>query len=360
MNSILNMVDNYIKENNIPFKDITISYSYLPSYLNQAILNKIREIKGNNYDFGSTEYTFSYDENDNLYLIVHDSENMVNLIIANTKLDLVDYKITVISEYKLIEEAIALKDLDEYRLVIRNMINNEYKTLSPIEKIKLENNIINSLAKNKINNSSIDISTYNEELTNSANKINNYMSYLKDYYDKDMKEYSDKEEVGIYFSEPDSDYLGRKNEKNKYPKEYERVNEIIPFTARYHVLEKYPYIYSDYAYSDNYKEIEYMNYLYKLNETKYLLVMEPYNGIKFTRIAVINHEGEFTKEEFNNLVRHYLELSYIETIKDNSVVRPYHTTIETYEKVLDYAINGANPSKVNPYIKKKIKGVKEQ
>ncbi len=365
MNSILKEVKEYIIKNNIPFKDICVSYECFPKYINQAILNKIREIKGIGYDLGSSTYILSFDKNNNLYLLVNDSEGYTNLIIADTPIyPTKDIKYTQVPEIEIIEDACMLEYLSNERISVREMIDKEYKKLSPIEKVRLENNIINLLAKNKFN----DLSKNNDNILNKvsykeANKktvklITDYINYLDAYYEQDLEIDAEVGE-GIYFNEPDADPRGRIINKNKYPEPKERVNEIIPFTDRYQFLESYPYLYADYAYSKAKGQIEYMNYLFEIGYHKYVLILEPYNGTKVTRIAVIESDKKPTIDEFNEYVRHYLELSTMELLEDPTVVRTFHTTLDTYKLTIDYAITGNNEKIINPYYKKRMKGIKE-
>ena len=367
MYSILKEVDKYIKENGIPFKDVIVSYDYFPKHINQAILNAIRETQNERYDFGVPEYRISYDELGNIYMMVHDSTKRSNICISNERIMLDgNYSVHFITEDKIIKEACMLKHMDQERDIIRQMVHDTYKDLSMLDKVKLENNIINTLAKNNLeklekdNESIFDIVSYNEEITDSANKINDYIAYLNAYYMEDLREKEAEMRMdGIFYMEPDSDTVIRKGTSTPSKGSHERVNQVMPADERIDVLEDYSYIYREFAYSTDKSQIDYMSYLYQINN-KYILVMEPYNGIKHTKIAVIDANREITKDEFKKMVKYYLELSYKETLEEKSVIRCYHTTIDKYINDIHYTLTGENEKIIHPYFKSKIKTLKEQ
>ena len=194
MFSILNEVKEYIQMNGIPFNDIAISYSYFPNYFNQAILNHLRMLTGNNNEFGPSEYKLSFDKNGSMYLMVHDNTGKTNLCIANTMLNLGEnIRYTLVPEVDIIEEACVLKYLDEQRLMIRDMINTNYDQLDTLSKVKLENNIINTLVKSKFKELSkdniniLDKVDYKKDIDTSIDKITWYINYLNDYYMEDLR-----------------------------------------------------------------------------------------------------------------------------------------------------------------------------
>lgn len=365
MYSILNEIDKYVKENGIPFKDIIISPEYLPKHINQVILDKIREIRGTRYDFATSDYRISYDKFGHLYVMVHDILGRNNLCISNHRIDLDgEYFVSFISEEELIKEACMLKQMDQERKAIREMIHKTYKDISMIDKVKLENNIINTLAKDRLNkldnNGSLLISSYMDELVKSTNLITNYIAYLNEFYMEELKQKEDAMKMdGILYTEPDSDTIGRNSTGNLYKGAHERVNDVMPAEDRISSLEGYSYIYREFAYSKHKDQIDYMSYLYQNND-KYILVMEPYNGIKHTKIVILNANREISKDEFKEMVRYYLELSYKETLAEKTVIRCYHTTIDKYINDLSYAITGENEQLIHPYFKGKVKTLKEQ
>ena len=61
MYSMLEKIDSYIKENGLPFREITFGYSYFDQYLDLAITNMVRKISGKHFNMGSLEYSLVYD-----------------------------------------------------------------------------------------------------------------------------------------------------------------------------------------------------------------------------------------------------------------------------------------------------------
>ena len=358
MFSILNEIKEYINKKGIPFNDISISYSYFPTYFNQAILNHLRKLTGARYDMGPSEYTLSFDKNGNIYLMIHDTTGKVNLCVTDTYLDIDDnIRFTSISEMELVKEALALESLDDERSMIREMINTNYSNLNNIEKVKLENNIINALASK---NTSEEVTSYQRELVNSCNSIISYINYLNDYYMEDLRlEEEENKMQGIMYTEPDKDFNGKRKGGTPSPLIKERNNPIIPANDRISILNNYRYIYRDFAYTSSNREIEYLNYLYKIDTDKFLLVMEPYNGTKFTKMVIINTDKYISKEDFDRLVRYYLELSNRDFDYAGSTVKINHTSLDSFANKVDYAIVGANDKISNPYFVERMKKIKK-
>jgi hypothetical protein len=283
--------------------------------------------------------------------------------ISNHSVELdADYYITFIHESAIIREAYLLKQMDSERKAIKKMIDEDYKDLDMINKVKLQNNIINTLVKNKLvkNGNYVDTFPYEIELMDSVDKINAYIDYLNDYYLEDLKHEEDLRQVpDIFYVEPEQDVSGKRGHNTGSTNAMERANEVMAVSLRKDVLDAYPYIYRGNAYTTDKSHFEYMSYLY-LSNGKYILVMEPYNGVKHTKIAIIDANREITKDEFTDMVQYYLQLSYRETISEKTVVRTYHTTIDKYSHDINYAITGNDENIVPTYFKGKVKALKEQ
>ena len=362
MISILNNIKEYIDMKGIPFDTISINYSYFPKYYNQAILNRLRKITGNHFELGPSNYTISFDKYGNIYLMIHDNTGKTNLCIANTTISLdSNLLISVIPEKEIMLEAKILKDLDRERKLFKNMINNKYQGLNAQDKVNLENNIINTLVNSMVPDVSYDLvkESMRKDVIESTNNIISYIDYLNQRYMEEVKLEEDNSMKGIMFIEPEKDYNGKRVLGNTNTISKERNNPLIPANDRISILNNYKYIYRDYAYTSSNKEIEYLNYLYKIDSDKYLLLMEPYNGNKFTRMAIINTEGYISREDFDVMVRKYLELSNREFDYVGNTVKISHTSIEAYSKKIDYAIMGVNDKINNPYFVERVKKIKK-
>ena len=65
----LDKIDNYIRDNGIPFRNVEINSDYLPLYFNYAILCKIRSLGPSVFDLmWPSKYVLTYDDDNNLYL----------------------------------------------------------------------------------------------------------------------------------------------------------------------------------------------------------------------------------------------------------------------------------------------------
>lgn len=375
MYSMLQKIDEYIKENGIPFKEITFSYSYLDPYLDQAIISRIRNITEEYFNRDCLYYTLKYDNNGNLCLIASSNKDKSTLVIYDkSKVEKADFSgnFSACSERTIIEEAAMLKYLYDDRLLIRNRLYEMYPDISLSDRVIAENRVLEDLMKVifrelKENDERILKKVHYKNLyVENTHKIIDYIEYLNEAYQKDLKLAKEIEEehkamYGVCYSEPERDTIGKKSiDNNGY--NYgtrEKKYPIIPFDDRYQVLEKYPYIYREYAYTTDKKEITFINYLYNIGTNKYLLVMEPYNGIRATKIAIFECNENLTRERFNEYIRHYLQLSYIESLEEKSLIRSNHTTIETYKKNIEYAIVGINNGLTNISFIGKVKNLKK-
>lgn len=376
MYSMLREIDKYIKENGIPFNGVVFSYKYFDPYLDQAITNKIRNICGDHFNTGCLKYTLKYDEDGNLCLIATSDNGKSTLIIYDRKsTDRVSFpgKYYACSEKEIVEEAAMLKYLEKDRLLIRNRIYEMYPDISLTDRVKLEyklmNDLVYSMFKDFRSKGEHILSKvhYRDLYVIDTHNIIDYLEYLNDRYQIELKEEKEKEEEhkrmdGVCYSEPLCDMVPRKNTDSVTYSvgSREKVNPIISFDDRYHTLEKYPYVYREYAYTTDRKEITYMNYLYNIGVNKYLLVMEPYNGTKYTKMAIFESEKEITRERFVELIKYYLQLSYADGLEEKTLIRSNHTTIDTYNKIIDYAIVGANNGLSNEYFMGKVRRLKEK
>ena len=67
-----------------------------------------------------------------------------------------------------------------------------------------------------------------------------------------------------------------------------------------------------------------------------------------------------TKDDFNDYVKYYLQLSFLDTLEEPSVVRSNHTSLTTYEKTIKYAITLNSEGLTNKNFKEKIKKIRAQ
>ena len=367
MFSFLTEIDKYIKKNNIPLKRLEFSYTYLPDYINQAILNEMRKVT-KHFEFGTPSYELIYDNNHNLCLLVKDINGENTTIFANNEIKpSFNYRTINRSEKDLIKNACALKYFEERRQKIRKLIEEKYSDYPKLEKNKCEYRLMQELIKKHCykNQRFYDIITnktdYETPLMDSVEKITSYIDYLYDI-SKIKKIELPKKEVnnGICYHEPEKELTFRKSPVYTFGPSRERINEVITTDLRFQVLESFPYLHRNYAYDNFNKEINYMAYMYHIGENKYIIIMEPYNGTKYTKIVGINDDKEMTKEKFNNYVKYYLELSKRKSLDDDKIVRISHTSLSQYEKKIRYAIIYLDSELCSNYYKEKIKKLRER
>lgn len=370
MYSMLEKIDKHIREKGIAFNSITFNYSYLSDSLNQAILNEIRNIQSQDsykgkFDFGCEYYTLTYDNNDNLCLLAtcHKNKDKIAIVQEGTVLN-IGYPLMVISEDKLIKKACAIEYIRPTIEKIKDRFDKENVSNNLLDRVKYNYYSMDTLVNLIIDDKNLNLFekvNYKEIMEDITKKIIDYIDYLNDIYQSELKD--DEKELlmeGISYIEPDADHIIRKNNGLSSSNNGERINMVISANDRMELLNSYPYLYREYAYSNNSKEINYLNYLYNLGNGKYVLIMEPYSGIKYTKIAIIDREDEITKEDFISLVRYYLQLSHLQINDDKSVIRCGHTSFETFKNVIQYSVVGVCENMTNEIFKKKIKGLKEK
>lgn len=364
MFSILKEIHQYIVENGIPFKNIRVSYTYFSKYVNQAILELVRGASLNNeFELGPREYTIQYDNQGQIYLLATDRVEHVNVVICRdpSSLDL-DYPHATFSEKRVIRDACECKRLDDFRQMIREILIEE--DINPRNRVELENKILNKTAISDYKRlkeegrSILDMVDYEDSLRDTVTNLKKYIDYLNQKYQEEV--ISKEVMYGISYREPtpDSDIFKRGPREFGYKPTKDRKNIVMGAEERIEILERYPYVYKDYAFTANNKEIDYMVYLYNVRENEFVMIMEPYNGMKYTKVVIL-HKNNISRDEFNGFVKEYLELSNNEFALRENGARTSHTTIDTYKKSMKYAILGDNINNVTSSFKKRIRSIKD-
>ncbi|MBQ2873061.1 MAG: hypothetical protein IJE89_03570 [Bacilli bacterium] len=347
MYSFLEEINNYVLDNGIPFKNISISSSYFPDFFNRAMLRELRNAAGGKWvDYEIENYELVFEEN-RLQLVARSKNKHTVLVIFNKNLwfsikepskKLFETNITTLAMY------LERKEFDEIKKYIDSKgLTGRYN----LEHVNIE-----------------------ESLKETALKCIDYISYLNKFYMKQLedneKEEREKKMVSLNFNSPEVSASAPRNYEKLGGISRERVNSILPLDERVKVLESYDYMYVGYATSNDAdkdenknKEIAYLNYLYSLGHNKYALVMEPYSGTSYTKIMIFENEEQITKEMFSKLVKDTLELSYDELNSRSNIIKTNHTTIDTFGNLLEYIVKNSNTTTLlNGYTKKKIENLK--
>ena len=194
MYSLLDEIDKYIKENNIPFKKIVFHKSYLPEYINMAIFKEMQKTSHSLDIKIDNNYELRYDKNNQLYLLVHNDRNREFFAIGkeNKRIN-EDFIMSGRTEKHIIKWGCLFKILNPEIKTLKKEINSKYMYLNKREKNNLEYELINDLLEDKYqefvkNNKFIeDVVDYEEELIESTYALKYYIRYLFEYYNDNVK-----------------------------------------------------------------------------------------------------------------------------------------------------------------------------
>lgn len=357
MKSFIEKIDSHIREDGIPFKQIVIPSSYLPTYINYAILQKINEKVEYKDMFWPEEYALEYDEKDRLFLrAVSYNERTNTLIYSNN-----DYHFNcarknknALSDVDLYDFALILKHYETIRKRVYNDIDKKYgKILSPSQKNKIRYDAMHDFyieKYNELGNGIRTICSLEDELDKSIELITSYIDYLNDAYQKDQLKYRTDKTVLISYDKKTSE-IERKKQKNSFIEEKTRKNKVISMDERTKVLEGYGYEYFGIAKPIKNNKVEYYCYLYKDIENKYMIVMEPYSGTKYTKIIRVPSNKEISKQEFADICKTYLELPFKDSLELPNITRLGHTSIDSFKINFRVFLRNVNENIINPNIR---------
>ena len=191
MYSLLNEIDNYLKENNIPYKTIIFNKSYLPDYINLAIHEEMKKASSMPFIKVSPEYELRHDKNGILYMLVRNDRNRELFIISKPgdKIE-EDFKHCGRSEKHITKWGCLFKLLKDDVKAIKEEINDNYKYLNFSKRSRIEYELIDELLENKYkefvrDNKFIENEiNYEEDLIESTYLLKDYIRYLYNYYNE--------------------------------------------------------------------------------------------------------------------------------------------------------------------------------
>lgn len=352
----LNRIDDYIRNNGIPFKSIEISSDYLPKYFNHAILCALRDSGSFTFDmFAPEKYVLDYDSDNNLYLEAVGSDGRTKILIYSS----LDYARGISSKevgYKtsdgyLYRKGCLIKYNMKRQKEIMNVLNETYSYKELKDKVKALHKLMRDVydeCYEQYGNGIYSLADYSKEMDMAADNIIAYIEYLNICYKEDLEEYNNKRMVAIKFIPALADTISRKSGNGRGTRE--RVNSILPVDDRVKVLDTFGYKYCCTASPYDSNNTDYYCYLYDTFDSTPILVMEPYCGTKYTRVVYLD-KCDYSKEEFALLCKKYLELSNNESYETNRVVRFNHTDIGDFEDNLELVINGSSKGMRKDYEK---------
>lgn len=329
MKNFLEQIKQHIESNGIPFKNIFISANYFPKEFNEAAVNKLR---GNSKNVSEiTNYQIYY-ENGQIYLIATAENNISKLIILE-------------SNFKYNDEL----------YLIQGFKTQEFHIIHEANRI-LEYNYINAkklLYNHKLLDSvNIEPLQINDLLDKTAKDIKDYIDYLNNYYNENIKKNSNHE---IIFASKEAANTGITRTTPTYTGiKKERKNPIIPLDERNEIFMEQNPVYQLYAKDLNNRD-DHVCYVYENeNINKYIVIMEPVKGISSTKaIAVDNLDEEF----IDKTVKDILEIPPHELSSKKIVIILNHTTKEKFKNDTKL-LTGKDGIKMTPSkykIKQKIK-----
>ena len=210
MYSILEEIQKHIKENNIPFKNIRINYSYFSKYINYVILEKLRKLNDTSrFELGPEDYIISFDNNGNIYLLAEGYYGRNKFIVSTLKdLDL-DFAFEGMHEDNLFVESYIYEKLDDFRGIIREDLLR--RNISFKDGVNIENKILRHAKNMEFDR----ISSYKEqvildsgfllELEDTTKKIIDYIDYLYNIYKLDNDKSDKNTMLGVNYIEHDGD-----------------------------------------------------------------------------------------------------------------------------------------------------------
>ena len=93
------------------------------------------------------------------------------------------------------------------------------------------------------------------------------------------------------------------------------------------------------ARSSNTNSVYYVK-VFKVKE-KCKLIMEPFEGNKYTKVVYLDKE-KLSSKEIKEIVIDYLQLNRNETTNTDEMTRHSHTSLDEYKKLLEYLISEKN------------------
>lgn len=361
MDNLLIQLDEYIRKNGIPFKIVFINSNYFPEYFNQAINREIKRISSDDSVIDK-EYAITYDENDNLCLIATAASKRkrnaikTRLLLSNDIKNIkVDIPCTRMYWDKIFKRACSGKYLEKEREEIEKILETSMPNIPKNKLIEISSRCMDVLAKrtakemNERDTSFIKELKAKQDFEDTLSKITNYINYLN----KEFIESTKLDTITYTPAEPDKIITEPRTYSNSQIAE-ERKNYILSVEERKEVLEKVQPMYVCLARRSDTNDISALCYMYNIGNGYYKIILEPYSGEGYTKVIAIHCEQEMSRELFDEVITKYLEYSNLETIQADNIVRLSHTTIDTYNSAIGYALTANLSLKISPYTKSNL------
>ncbi len=392
---LLENIDKYVKENGIATKDIYISIKRLPTSLMEAASKELERF-GRNFTIDDT-CVLTYDDNGNLCLVLSYNNMKTNLLITNATEDLSfpnpGFKFTKVRCFNIFREAQRMewinrkvfsshkelynKYLKKYEDAIEKASNTEERNKLLYEfynKKKELRSILRDQIEFLFNSNSIAVnlneeSILNKELERFENVAKQYIKYINDEYIESKKKQHNNDIV--YFTPEEKEYIPRSGESSSklyLGEPQERKNVVLASDYRDEVIDLLNPIMTKIAipsvktgvyvspYVDDGLDVDsmYTCSLIEVGNNEYKLIIEPFNGMKYTKVAYFTTEDEMTSDLFDEIIKKYISLNEKHVSESKAIIRIGHTTRETYENEIWYSITKDKKLKCHKYFTDKV------
>ena len=380
MYPLLSNINKYVEENGIIKSAIYINAKRLPKYIVQVAVNELSKT-GDACMIDDT-CILAYDKEGKLSLILTFNDGTKRLVITDSKEPLhfpdKNFKFSKMRSDTVYKKAKKLEYIDfivnssfddiysKYIMKYRNKIAQSTTKEGRDKAIKMYNyktREVKSILRDEINilidNGHIKefktmVSSVDHELSLFEEAAKQYISYLNNEHLNIMKNEC------IYFDKDKTHNTKVKSHSGQVHNDG-RKNSILPFEFREEaikvlkptmIVKGQENVVDDKVISAS--DVVYYSYLVDLGNNEYKLIIEPFNGTKYTKVAYFTYDGEMSYDKFKEIVTDYLTMSEKEVIDSKSMIRLGHTSDENYLASVWYTVTRDNELKVNPNIIEKV------
>ncbi len=362
---------NFIKEGNYfrgSYKKIYISNKFLPLSFRRVIVKEARKFNWKCELDDSFILTMDKD-NKHLCMIFSFLNGKSNILVKDTQDHIyLDERYTpLMMDDVLLEASKGDVRKDLYYAGVDALVNN--KSYSEDEAKKISAQEVDRILQSFTDKDFIEGAKIEESLNRIIPLIENYIYYMSELYRTNVEEANSDVIVlpntlplnaNIVYSQNKShrDYSDAQSRIAYSSTNVERVNEVIESSKRQKILQSLSPIAEGTCLNSKSDEIDYYVYLYKISDTEYKFIFEPLSGKKCTKLINFIHDGDLSFKEIEDYAIKYLSMSEDEIIECDFAARFNHTTEETYNIVIPYAITMDETKYKCPYgTKNRIDGL---
>ena len=359
--TFLQDIGKFIKDGNL-FRGsndrVYISNHFLPSSFRRAILE--RALKFNNFASFDDSFVLLFDRNKNhLCMLFSFSGGKTNILVKDTDEHIfIDEKYTPVNLDDIIIDA-AKKDVrsDLYEAAVDSLkthysypdFDARREAAYKVDMILQDFNDEDYIAGSKIN----------ETLDNIKPIIEEYATYISEIYRTSVENNNSDVVVLPSIIPLIANIIYKQGKSHRSNMDttarieavynHQRINEVIDCDKRKKVLDGLGPIATGSALNITDDEIDYYIYLYRVGENEYKFIFEPLSGKKCTKMFCFKFDEELNASVIEKMARTYLSMSEDEVIECNYAIRLNHTSEETYNNVIPYAITMNSNKYACPY-----------